>query len=617
MCGINLIIDKANQLDSGPIEKMNQALYHRGPDNNSFEKLNFHGQRIHLGHTRLKIIDLCDSANQPFTSENGKYHLLFNGMIYNFYQLKNQLIDEGISFETRSDTEVLFHWLLKKGKGGLSDLDGMFALVFIDLELGEIIAARDQFGMKPLYFFNDENYLIISSEIKGIFASGLVEKRLNKSQIPYYLNFRYCAAPQTFFLDILSIMPGECLTIRNNFTSNNFNKINKMQARVLEDTELIKSVETTLVETLGNYMIADVPVGLFLSGGIDSTLLLSMIKENYNQPIPTFSIVTKAASFGTKDGYYAEKAAKQYGTDHFAVPIGIELLDEFDDIIDNMDQPIGDSAYMLTHHLSKFTKDKVRVVLSGAGADEWFGGYNRLWAFRKYLKYYNLLKGQNQVLKTTSKFLPTGFNYPFRKKMQLAKKFIHAIDASPSATWQKMISFDLFPLVGHKHYWNDLSRDDDFQSYHLGKAIEHDKKNYLVNDILALNDQFTMSNNIEMRMPYLSKSLNDLCQSITPETMLKNGQKWILKELLKQYGGQTYVNRLKEGFGIPFGQWLNHRESMHLVDFLNNENCYIFEFIDREVLQSYFYQHRKGWADNSLLLWSVITLAHWLEKEFK
>ena len=597
---------------------MNQALAHRGPDFNQYKTFAFGQHSLYLGHTRLKILDLSDRANQPFTTASERYYLIFNGEIYNFYELRNNLVDLGCQFNTSSDTEVLLQWLIHKGAEGLTDLHGMFAFVLIDLKESVLLCARDPAGMKPFFYFENDSYFIISSEIKGLLASGLIDRQLNGRQVRHYLNFRHARGPETFYQNVFELPPGHQLKWSGEKSIVRFHEYPMVNGLGQCDEGITERIEGLLIDAVGNHLLADVPVGLFLSGGIDSTLLLAILKTHYTSECRTFSITHNKGegSYGTQDGHFARLAARQFDTIHEELETDPSMLNNFQGFISKIDQPVGDSAGLLTFFLSELAERSVGVVLSGAGADEWFGGYNRHHAYYRYLKSYPGYKKFIPVLKKIADVLPSGFNHPLRKNFRLLKKFARSIDQDPVVTFQNMVSFQFTDQDGAFADWGKESAHTDRVEYYLAQGLDYDRQNYLVNDILAINDRMTMQHGLEMRMPYLSHNLCQYLHKIPSVCLVGKGRKWILEELLKKYNGQKFVNRPKEGFGLPFGNWLKNGKANHLLGFLYNEKSTIFEFGNREVIINQLNDHNRGKADNTLFLWSAIILGNWLETHF-
>jgi len=606
VCGINLIIDKKVGLDDSIIQRMNESISHRGPDHSNWAQHNFSNQRIYVGNTRLKIIDSHDRANQPLSSKDGQYMLTFNGEIYNYKALKDILIDKGYNFQTESDTEVLLNCMIEYGSEGVKSLNGMFAFAFVDLAKNQVIIARDRHGMKPLYYAETDAAFVFSSELKGIHASNLVSKRLNESQLNHYLQFRYASTPYTFFENIKSVTPSNVLTIDNSgLFETQFSEVIESAGKNEIDVD---KIETLLKSALTRHLQADASVGLFLSGGVDSTLLLALSKE-LGVSLPTFSIEHNASvgSFGTEDSKFAKKAAQQYGANHHSFEVSNAILGGFNEHLLHMDQPIGDSASLLTDFLSKQAGQQVKTVLSGAGADEWFAGYNRHKAFLYYLKS-DLLKGHSKTLKGAASLLPTGIDHPFRKPFRLTKKFLQNLDDNAQTTYLNFLQFKYFNTDAIE---NDITTDDIFKW-----ALNHDRQHYLVDDLLMLGDQWSMHNSIEMRMPFLDNELTSYVTSLDQEALLDKGKKWILKSILNKYEGTEYTQRSKEGFGLPTGKWLHDSLFAEQLDFLNDPQSIIFNYVEKDHIAKLVQGHMSKKQDYSLEIWSVMVLVNWLKIHF-
>lgn len=620
MCGINLIYDKTSLLGNNNIIPMNKATVHRGPDFRDFTTIQEMDFQIFLGVNRLKILDMNDHANQPFVSTDGLHVLAYNGEIYNFYDLKNKLIKKGIQFSTGSDTEVLLSLLRLEGEAALPQLEGMFAFFYYNAEKQVLLIARDRHGMKPLYYYEDDKYLIASSEIKGLFSSGLINKELNEQQVDYYLRYRYAQKPQTFFKNIYELEEGLFLQKSLNKASEiklwNNPSFNNFTTEIPDtDVALLQKSEELLKDSALKHLIADVPYGLFLSGGVDSTLLLALLKDS-GKSLPCFSIVNSAkeAPFGTEDYLYAKKASRQFGAYHDQIEVGSDVLGKFCEFLDSMDQPIGDSGAFLTYLLAEHSQHKVKVVLSGAGADEVFAGYNRHSAYFTYLQHRGKIDVLKPVLKGLANLVPKGIHHPFRKKAQLLTKFTRNLSADPFKTF---INFTTLNIERNRE--NEATTDHTFQqnnSQLLRAALKYDRENYLISDVLAISDQFSMRQGLEMRMPYLDNNVTDFMDSLPPEILLKHGRKWILQDILKKHGGKIYTRRKKEGFGLPFGHWVQQGKTEKLLAIFNEGNRIIFNFVPEARVEKIIHAHMKHQADNSLEIWALTVLAFWLEKEF-
>ena len=615
MCGINLIIDKTQSLGSSPIKKMNGALAHRGPDHSAFHEINTQDERLFFGSTRLKIVDKTDYSNQPFVSERGQT-LIYNGEIYNYHDLKNEMLAKGHSFQSNSDSETLFRYLIENGTNSIVNLNGMFAFVFYDGERNSLHIARDSRGMKPLFYFENDQYFIASSEIKGIFASGLVEKVLNEAQIDYYLRFKHAAKPATFFKGVFELEEGHIMSRvgSSTFSAHLFTRKSAKSNISIQRKDFLAQTEQFLTDSLLRHLVADVPVGLFLSGGVDSTLLLALAQKE-GISIPSFSIVNSKedVDFGTKDCLFAKKAAQQYGSQHHEYEIGTDMLSNFDDFVDQIDQPIGDSAELLTYLLAEKAQQKATVVLSGAGADEMFAGYHRHAAFQYYLNNKKTLTRLAALLKPIVNRIPSSTSLPLRKQIRLAQKFVNAIDSDPFKTFLQFADSSIINSVNAPEKLPNFEVDENDP---LTLALNYDKSQYLISDILALNDRACMQSSVEMRMPYLDQELVNFVSNFPSEWLLTHGPKWVLREILKKYGGHAYVNRYKEGFGLPIGNWIRQGKVEYLLRFVENKNHFIFKFVDWADVKALLKAHKQGYQDHGPQLWSLIILAKWLEKEF-
>lgn len=617
MCGINVIVDKKNQLDSGPIVNMNKATRHRGPDHQGFRKFEMGGYALFMGSNRLKILGLQEQANQPVVSRNSDRCMVYNGEVYNHMDLKKELLSAGYHFETNSDTEVLFYALNEWGIDVLSRLNGMYALAYYDAKQGELHMARDPVGMKPIYYYEDDNYLVSSSEIKGLLSSGLVPKILNESAINNYLQWGYAPKPQTFYQDIHELLPNHKLHFAEGRSKvlPGFLK-HQETPEPGSDGLLVEKAKELLNEAVLRHIVCDVPYGLFLSGGVDSTLLLALLTQAGADKVPTFSIAYRQneGSFGTHDDRYALMASRTLGSQHTELQIDLKVLNRFEEFLDQVDQPVGDSGAFLTYLLSEKARESVKVILSGAGADELFGGYNRHRAYLNYLKNHSLYRLLHKPLKYVGSCLPTGFDHPLRANFRLIKKFVGGLDADPVRTYSNFCS--LSELTSLELEGFRVDQNDRFEERFLNGALNHDRNFYLVSDVLAISDSSSMAHSLEMRMPYLDREVYSYFGGLSSLHLLKNGPKWILKDLLKVFMPSSFVERSKEGFGLPLGAWLHKKETHHLFGFVEKPGSIISNFVPDPVIRMFWQEHQSKKEDHSRILWSLMVLNSWLEKNF-
>ncbi len=618
MCGINAIIDKTSSAGTMPIRRMLSVTAHRGPDHSGENHYRLNGDRLFLGANRLRIRDVTARADQPMQDPAGKYALIFNGEIYNFYDLKNELIGKGFTFISSSDTEVLLNWLIYKGRKGIRLLDGMFSFVFADLASGTVVAARDRWGMKPLYYANNGSQVILSSELRGVLSSGLVERKLNRGRVAHYLQYKYARRPHTFYDGVMELEPGKILIYENGeistetYCSTEYNAPDNSYLQ--DDSSLLSKAEDLLRSGLVTHLQSDVPAGLLLSGGVDSTLLLALAREE-GYTMPTFSIVNRKrdANYGTGDYKYARMAALQYRSDHTELEVDDSILKDFDLFIRRLDQPVADSGAWMTYLICREAAGAIKVLLSGAGADELFGGYNRHKAFYWYLKNRKSIKIMLPFLRYAGSMVPDGRNIPWRKQFRLFKRWAYSLDTTPRETWNRMISMHEFAEMTNADNWPKDKETEAIMQY----ALEDDRKNYLISDVLTISDRMSMLNGVEMRMPYLDGSLSDFVRRIPPGKLLIHGGKNILKQILIAYGGKKFSARNKEGFGLPLGNWLRNEKHDYLWELFSEDDHLIFDFVKRDKISGLIKKHRQGNVDLSQELWSVLVLGYWLAKEFE
>lgn len=594
MCGVHIIYRKNRPIEKGAIEQMVFATRHRGPDASGTKDLKFENGAVHLGSNRLQIIDKNEASNQPLTSVCGRYHLVFNGEIYNYQTLKNKLLSDGTVFSTASDTEVVLQWLIHNGKEGVGDFNGMYAFIFVDVKTNYIVCGRDSSGIKPLFYYKDEDTLVAASEIKAILASGLVPKKLNKEAIPSYLAYKYVFAPHTFYNGIYELPPGSLLEIFSNGTSKQY----AFKRNIEPHSHSLKEL---LTDAMANQYDPSNGTAIMLSGGVDSTLVLAILAKEFGyKGIPVYSIAANSVhqKEATDDGLFAPKAAKLFEADYHPITITQQSFNQVATYLETVDQPVADSAGFLTWLVANEAKDKSKVLLSGAGADELFAGYNRHRAFAAYLK--NREKPWFKFL-LKHKHLPMAL--PMGDQMH---KLTYAIHEDPSITFNNFLQTEQFGKA------ESLWAPQQHSEQHLRQALTHDLEHYLPSDVLYLTDQATMQRSIEARVPFLDASVVAYTQSVKAFDLLNPSPKWMLKELLSAYGGKLFANRKKQGFGLPLSRWIG---SNNLWEF-NSKEQYIHEFVSAKKIWNLVQLHKKQKQNYSQELWRVLVLHHWLNANF-
>ncbi|MDR7131550.1 asparagine synthase (glutamine-hydrolyzing) [Algoriphagus sp. 4150] len=528
MCGIHLIWGEGANEEA--VNRMLQQSQHRGPD----QQAGFSPwPGLWIGVNRLKIVSPGVEADQPFWSPDGNSLLVWNGELYNFQEIRNLLIQRGITFVTHSDTEVVLHILRIFGAKGLEKLNGMFALIFVDLTDKSVLVARDKKGEKPLYYAQGPENLVISSECRSIQA--LKNSRLEWKQFESYFYLRTAFFGNTFFEGIHEWKSGR-FSESLNHTAFRGDHIPTESHSGPEPT--CGNFRELLTDAVLNQFHADVPVGMQLSGGADSSLLYALWYKETGIPLPSFTIQIEE-KFRKKysDGNAAGRFARQFPSSHHLIEITQDVFwENWGDYLKSVDQPIGDSAGFLTWMIGKEAKKSVKVLVSGAGADELWGGYQRHKAFDAYQKNKDILLRFQWILRK----LPLGRSY---------QKFISAIDLTPQKTFLNFSGLDTIPHDMDENFQYLFDRD--LPEY--TQMLDFDRRFYLAQDVLKIQDNALMAHSIEGRSPYLDAGMLDLWKNVKDEKVLKD-KPWI-KRILSELDLAWIAERKKIGFGLPLQEW--------------------------------------------------------------
>jgi len=631
MCGIAGIysFDRNNHENfENQILNMTNSQTHRGPD--SYGIYNFTDINLSFGHRRLSILDLSENGNQPMESPNSRYVITFNGEIYNHLKLREEIVD--VKWRGSSDTETLLacfdSWGFEKT---ISKISGMFSFGLFDKKEKKLYLSIDRAGEKPLYYSFIQNKLIFSSELKAFNFYNNFKKNIDKDSLATFMKLGYIPAPNTIYKDVYKVEPGTYITIYNNskhevkkywtLDNNHQNKSSYYNDKKL----IINNLEELLIQSINEQMISDVPIGAFLSGGIDSSLITAIMQSLSDKPINTFSI-----GFVNKDydeSLYSNRVAKYLRTNHHEKIIGPkDCLDIIPKLSQIYDEPFGDSSSMPTYLLSKLAKESVTVSLSGDGADELFGGYERYYRgmaywrilsaipiqIRKYIRYLLLSLPANSIDKINNRLFTTN---------KLGYK-IHKIASSLDARNTKLF---LQSLVS---YWNDtdnlvingncnttsyhtVSPDnfDDLKSY----AMFCDFNSYLPGDILTKVDRASMSVGLECRSPYLNKNVIEFSNRLPINYKIRNGtSKWILKKILYKYLPKQFFERPKTGFSVPIDSWLRGPLKSWASELINPKRLIIENNLNAKLVEQRWQALLNGEKSYQYQLWNVLIFQQWL-----
>ncbi len=599
------------------IHNMRDTMTKGGPDDSGlFIDKN---DKVALGHRRLSIIDLSYAGHQPMITKDSKIAIVFNGEIYNFLELKKDLSLKGYKFFSNTDTEVLLYMYREFGVNMLKKLRGMFAFTIFDKEKDLLLLARDRIGIKPLYYYYENGVFIFSSQLKALLKHPLFSKRINRKALNLYLRFGYIPSPYSIFKNTFKLLPGHYLTLNHNgdLKIYPYFEIHNPKEKNIETAEAIERLENLLINSLKYRLIADVPVGVFLSGGIDSTLI-TVLLQKITTDIKTFTIGFNESKFD--ESVYAKNIANYLGTDHNELIVNshniIELFKEFPTIFD---EPFADTSGIPTFLVSKMASKKVKVVLSADGGDELFAGYNN---------YYTMKKIENFAV--FFKLLPKNLKIPFKEDATQKIKKIREV-LNYNSDWERFLSLESFFSIEEltrltqekSHYdlrfmFEKINFLKNFKSENKIEIYELlDLKNYLPDDILVKVDRATMENSIEGREPLLDLDVLKFATKLPFSLKYKNGiTKYILKKLLSKHLPNDLFMRPKHGFSIPLNKWFREEDSLKkLAEFyMSKDATKKFSLLNPNSV-GLLYKNFKLYKNVSAnKIWIIISLHLWAER---
>jgi asparagine synthase (glutamine-hydrolysing) len=626
MCGINgLITNKSNININEALNKMNDKIIHRGPDSQGVFSYNKDGINIGIGMRRLSIIDI-KSGDQPIFSDNQNLILVFNGEIYNYLELKKQLIEEfDINFKTSSDTEVIIHLYDKYGVKSFSMLDGMFAFSLVDKKKNKIFIARDFFGEKPLYYIKDNNTIIWASELKSIRKVLKKELVISKKALSLYFQLTYIPAPYSIFEDVFKLEPNKFIEIdldSLNLKINpieNFNKEKDYSGISFNDAKKVN--HDLVMKSIESRSISDVPLGTFLSGGVDSSIVSLGLSKLSNVKIDTFSMGFEKKTYDETNK--SKLVAKLIGSNHHEfIVTNKSMISDSNDVILNYDEPFADSSALPTYMVSKLASNNVKVALTGDGGDEIYGGYNKYYIGMLNSKYTKYISNKNhcKILKFSDNFIKSsnderGVKYKIKKLLN-------------SISYQNDYYLNIISLGFKKNDLSSLLKEEYLVSGVLNQLIqfpmkslsdfrEVDRKISLEGDMLVKVDRASMLNSLECRAPFLNKEIWNFTNQL-PDKFLLNGfdKKILLKESFKQYFPKQFLDKSKKGFSVPVGDWLRDIFKDELLSFAESEFLIkqgVFKF---EYIRLLVDNHLSGKEDNTFKVWTFYCFQKWYKNIF-
>ncbi len=607
MCGIaGIYCSNANDDFLQQIHPFTNSMAHRGKDANNF----FVSTNIALGHQRLSIIDLSDNANQPMTSINGRYTIVYNGELFNYndikYYFSHKYPESFKQLRSYSDTAMILELYSIEGEAIFDKLDGMFSIAIWDQMDQSLVLARDPIGIKPLYFSKFDNYFCFASELKAFYEI-LPNTSADNLAVAYYLHLGYIPHPFTILSQVKKFPAGHFAKVKNdNFELHQYHHFEVINNQNITYSQAREQVKIAIEKAVKGALVSDVNMGILLSGGIDSSLVASIAAKNQMNPITAFTIEQKDKNFN--EGEYASKIAKYLGINYKPLMVDYEFLtSNLDNVLMKMDEPLADSSFLVTHAISAFASNDVKVALSGDGGDELFLGYGMYrWAKRL----------TNPVINNFKPFASAIFkNIPSHKFNRWGQFFdikdnlhsnIFSIENNYFNSWQ------LKDLLNKDFQLNfpNINIDDA-----ILKQEWFDFNYYLPDDLLVKVDRASMANTLELRPPLLSTELADLAWSIPAKYKMHGNQlKIMLKDILSDYLPRELYDRPKKGFSIPIANWCQNELKDNITSSLTNHQSSIFNFINYNFVNSLisnFYNENIEYLAGRI--WNLYILNFYLE----
>jgi len=633
MCGIcGKISLERERVSPNLITAMMGALAHRGPDDAGQYRKTIPTAKgaeitVGLGHRRLSIIDLSPDGRQPMTNEDGSIWVVFNGEIYNHQALRRELITRGHRFRSRTDTEVLLHLYEDEGIDALRQLNGMFAVAVWDEPRRRLYLCRDRLGIKPLVYYYDYTSLVFASEIRALLQDAAVPREIDSQALVLYLTFNYIPAPLTIYRGVQKIPPGHylCWEEGKTFIQQYWDIPRDSGATARREIDdLSHELRCLMEDAVRLQMVADVPLGVFLSGGLDSSIIAAIMARSSPTPIKTFTIAYPDQPL-YDETRYARALAEMYGTEHHEIRLDSgEMLRVIPDILSSLGEPFGDSSLIPTSVVSRETRGEVTVALAGDGGDELFAGY-RLYQGEALYQYYRRLPRwfRRYALESWIHRLPDSRQVNWLEHLRRLKKFFRGAHDDPIQrllAWREVFSPELLKNllngnlseVGPQSGENWLRELDRWPAGDLNRLLYVELKDSLPSDMLTKVDLMSMREGLEVRVPYLDHRLVELAFHIPGSMKLHRLQrKFILREAFKNLLPPSLHRRSKQGFEVPISVWLEGDLRYLLDEYLSADVLRKQGIFNQSVVEELKTAHRENRRDTSWLLWNLIVFQHW------
>jgi asparagine synthase (glutamine-hydrolysing) len=624
MCGICGVIARDHAQLDDVAEAQVATMHHRGPDSHGTFRTPYGA----ISQNRLSIIDLVH-GDPPITNEDGTSAVVLNGEIYNFKELRSGLLERGHRLSSEGDTETIVHLSEELSPVELARaLDGMFAFAVWDGRRERLIVGRDRLGKKPLYYAFDGERLVFGSEIKSIFADTSVPRQLDPDAIPAYLTFGYVPTPRTFFEGVRSLPPGHVLVYEpggepmiERYWEPPLAEVNAGPHLDLSLEEAAQRVRATLTDAVRRRLIADVPLGAFLSGGIDSSAIVGVMAQLIDRPVETFTI-----GFDDRDGFderpFARAVAERHHTAHHEYVVHPDAVDLVERLVHHHDQPFGDSSAVPTFLLSEVTAGEVTVALSGDGGDELFAGYERFAAGVLAQRFRSLPGAIRGAVRGSVELLPAG---ALRGRSASAQRFARVAELGLPDAYRSWISYIQDPerdaLLGdrrngwaiedYREIWSSSQGAET-----LDRLLDLNLRTYLLDDLLVKADRMSMAHSLEVRSPFLDTELLALAAHLEPQLKLRGIRlKRVLKAAVSDLMPEELINRPKRGFGVPLDRWFREDLRSYVATTLGAPDSRVRGHLAGDALDRILAEHDSGARNHGHALWTLLTLEVFLRRE--
>jgi len=604
MCGITGFVDKKIKNKEKVIKDMADLIIHRGPDSDGY----YVDNDVALGFRRLSIIDLS-TGTQPIYNEDKSMVITFNGEIYNYQYLKEDLIAKGHIFSTNTDTEVILHGYEEYKEDVLQMLRGMFAFVIYDVNNKELFGARDFYGIKPFYYYQKGKTFMYSSEIKSFLGNPNFEKELNTSMLEKYLTFQYSVGVDSFFKNVYKLMPGHYFKYKNDkLTIKKYYELELGSDNSKNLDEYVKGIRELIEDSVKAHKISDVEVGSFLSSGVDSSLIATLADVD-----KTFTVGYDNKKYSEID--YAKELSDIIKVENISKKITKqEYFDKFSEIQYYMDEPLADPSAIALYFVANLASKHVKVALSGEGADEIFGGYNI------YLEPYTL-GWYYKIPYFIRKFIgilayplrdKKGFNFLVRRSKKLEERYVGNAFIFDTDEIKKILSYEK-----SNETYKDLTKPyyDKIKKYDQVRKMQYIDFNFwLVGDILLKADKMSMANSLEVRVPFLDRIVIDYAKDIPVKYKVKDGKtKYAFRKVANEVLDKKWADKKKLGFPVPIREWIKERDIYKKIKDTFSEAG---KFFDTDEIIKLLDEHMIGKKDNSRKIWTIYSFLVWYKEYF-